>query len=93
MLPNKCHSCLHCHAGKRSSTAWNRRVDEKELFQRQGLYSDLLFDNGNEQQGYNEQDIDQYPYMDMNGGNYGYADDFEEDISEEELKEVELGEV
>lgn len=80
------------HAGK-TGTTWNRRADEKDLFRRQGLYNGLLFDQDNEQQGYNDQDVDQYPYMDMNVGEYGYADDLEENVSEEELKEIGLGEV
>ncbi|DBA97832.1 TPA: hypothetical protein ACH3X3_012697 [Trebouxia sp. C0006] len=65
------------------------REDDKQLFQQQGLSSDLLLQGDSSY--YNSSYIDQYEDLGMGVGDYGYPDDLEEDMPDLDPKEVALG--
>ena len=66
------------------------REDDKQLFQQQGLSSDLLLQGDSSY--YNSSYIDQYEDLGMGVGDYGYPDDLEEDMPDLDPKEIALGE-
>ncbi|DBA70051.1 hypothetical protein WJX79_003057 [Trebouxia sp. C0005] len=62
------------------------REDDKQLFEQQGLSSDLLLQGDTY---YNSSYVDQYDSMGV--GDYGYPDDLEEEMPDLDPKEVALG--
>ncbi len=65
------------------------REDDKQLFEQQGLSSDLLLQGDS---FYNSSYVDQYEDLGMGVGDYGYPDDLEEELPDLDPKEIELGE-